>query len=252
MVARDIAARRADTGGRFHIAHMSARQRSTRCARARRAASRHLRGDAAPFPPHRRAAGAPMSYDTNVQDEPAAARAADRDAMLARASPTAASTASPPTTRRTTPTRSTSSSTARPFGIVGLETTVRALPRSAGPPGPHHPVAPRRAALHRPRPHPQPAGGNPEGRQPGGSQPLPPRRRDDHPRQPIPQQIPQHPLRRLDPQRPSGDDDRGWAGGGVAVGQYGAILAEVDCFAVFVSKGDPGWSRSPFSLCSWG
>ena len=102
-------------GARPHRAHERAAVAATRSAYGKaRGVARDLRGDAAPLrrSPTRRSA-APVPYDTNVQDEPAAARGGRPRRDARRASPTAASTSSPPTTRRITTTRSTSSSTAR-------------------------------------------------------------------------------------------------------------------------------------------
>jgi dihydroorotase len=71
------------TGSAFHVAHMSARasMRAVRKAKERRA--RHLRGGAASLHAHRRGARHAVALRHQHEDEPAAARGADRDAMLA-------------------------------------------------------------------------------------------------------------------------------------------------------------------------
>ena len=124
MVARDIILAE-DTGGRYHVAHLSTARslELVRRAKARRACGVTCEVDAAPPDPHRRGGGEERLLDQH-QDEAAAALGEATARRCSTASPTARSTASPPTTRRTTPTRRTCSSASRPFGIVGLETTL--------------------------------------------------------------------------------------------------------------------------------
>ncbi len=113
MAQRDIALAEL-TGGRVHIAHMSARQTldAVRYGKSR-GVEGHLRGGAAPLHPHRRTARRAGGVRHQHQDEPAAARSGRPRCDAAGASPTAASTSSRPTTRRITTTRSRWSSIGR-------------------------------------------------------------------------------------------------------------------------------------------
>ena len=117
-------ARRADRRPRPRRAHERAAVAASgaRGQGARRAG--HLRGRAAPLHAHRRTLGGAGAVRHQRQDEPAAARGARSRRDARRASPTAASTRSPPTTRRITPTRRSVEFDRAPFGIVGLETAV--------------------------------------------------------------------------------------------------------------------------------
>ena len=113
MVERDISLAEL-TGGHVHIAHMSARAVAARRPRrqgARRA--RDVRGRAASLHADRRGARRPGEVRHELQDESAAARGRRSRRDARRASPTAASTSSPPIMRRITPTRRWSSSIAR-------------------------------------------------------------------------------------------------------------------------------------------
>ena len=114
MVERDIALAEL-TGGRVHVAHMSARQ-SLRAVRDAQGARRaNVTCEVAPhhFVLTDEALDAPMPLRHQRQDEPAAARGGRprRDARGTRRRHRRRR--SPPTTRRITPTRSWSSSTAR-------------------------------------------------------------------------------------------------------------------------------------------
>ena len=82
MVERDIALAEL-TGGRFHIAHMSARQ-SLRAVRAGKEARRRrdLRGHAASLHADRRGARERGGYDTNIKMNPPLREEADRVAMI--------------------------------------------------------------------------------------------------------------------------------------------------------------------------
>ena len=119
MALRDISLAEL-TGGRVHIAHMSARQTldAVRYGQGARRA-RHLRGHAASLRPHRRDARGAGAVRHQREDEPAAARGGGSRRDARRASPTAASTSSRPTTRRITTTRSGSSSIVRPSASPG-------------------------------------------------------------------------------------------------------------------------------------
>ena len=100
IVARDLALARL-TGGRYHVLHMStARVGRARARREGRRRARHRRVHAAALRAHRRGV---RGLRPGVQDEPAAARAGRRRRARAPRSPTARSTRSPPTTRRTRP-----------------------------------------------------------------------------------------------------------------------------------------------------
>ena len=124
MALRDISLSSL-TGGAVHIAHMSARQ-TLEAVRFGKARGARVTCEVTPhhFVLTDEALALPVAYDTNAKMNPPLREAADRDAMLAGASPTAASTSSPRTTPRITrPTKQVEFDQA-PFGITGLETAV--------------------------------------------------------------------------------------------------------------------------------
>ncbi len=87
------------------------------------------------------------------------------------------------------------------------------LRRPAGAAGHPQPEAADRAALDRTGAGDEPAGRHPEAGEPRGRDPVPPGRRGDDPRRRLPQQVPQHAVRRLEA-RAAGRSPRSWAGGG--------------------------------------
>ena len=133
MVQRDISLAEL-TGGAVHIAHMSARQSLARCATGKaRGVARDLRGRAAPLHADRRGAGDAGELRHEHEDEPAAARGAP---TATRCSQGIADGSVDVIATDHAPHHSDEKKVEfdrAPFGIVGLETAVSIVLRSAGP-----------------------------------------------------------------------------------------------------------------------
>ena len=158
MVERDVLLAEL-TGGRVHIAHLSARGLAwTRCAAARRAAC----GSPPRSTPHHLLLTDEAVRETGLrhqhQDEPAAARRRPTARRCSRACATARSTASPPTTRRTpSTTRRSSSTRRRSASSASRPRWPLCLDRLVGPGLVELPAA-RGAPLDEPGARPRPAG----------------------------------------------------------------------------------------------
>ena len=101
----------------------------------------------------------PIKYDTNCKMNPPLREAADVEAMIGGHRATAPSTSSPPIMRRTTPTRSTSSSTGRRSASSGSKRACRWCSTGWSTAGVITHAAVRRAAVAEPGAHPAPPGG---------------------------------------------------------------------------------------------
>ena len=121
MVARDILLAQL-TGARYHVAHISTRNAVAMVAyAASRGPARDLRSHAASLRAHRRGDAA---LRQQLQDEAAAALAADIATRWSTGSPRARSAPSPPITRRIPGSEKMQEFERCPFGIIGLETAI--------------------------------------------------------------------------------------------------------------------------------